>query len=44
MKVSVIKRFSVTCPICGSSAIEYHYSNRKIEVVCFGHCGNTIQR
>lgn len=40
MTVSVIKRVPVTCLVCGSSAIEYHYSTGQIEVVCFGHCGN----
>lgn len=36
-----VKRFPVTCPVCGSSAIEYHYSNSRIEIICYGHCGNS---
>ena len=35
-----VKRFPVTCPVCGSSAIEYHYPNSSIEIICYGHCGN----
>lgn len=35
-----IRRFPVTCPVCGSSAIEYHYPNSSIEIICYGHCGN----
>lgn len=37
-----IRRFPVTCPVCGSSAIEYHYPNSSIEIICYGHCGNTF--
>lgn len=36
-----IRRFPVTCPVCGSSAIEYHYPNSSIQIICYGHCGNT---
>lgn len=40
-KLEQVKRFPVTCPVCGSSAIEYHYPNSLIEIICYGHCGNT---
>lgn len=41
LELEHVKRFPVTCPVCGSSAIEYHYPNSSIQIICYGHCGNT---
>lgn len=36
----VIRRYS-NCPVCGSSAVEYCYSDSSIEIVCYNDfCGN----
>lgn len=42
MEIKIIKRHYVKCPICGSSAVQTHYSNGAIYIVCYGYCGNTI--
>lgn len=30
--------FAITCPHCGSEAVESHYSDNSITTICFGRC------
>lgn len=30
--------FVITCPKCGVEAIEYHFSDDTISLICFGRC------
>lgn len=39
LKLKMIRRLSISCPLCGSAAVEYHYSDFSIRITCYGHCG-----